>query len=223
MLNVAESRSIQAYDLAKNIYQEIYDPLNEQIENQRHAITGLTYEGARTMQIAQEHDTQVKAAKAEYFRIKAEMDLAVQAYENLNYEGDDEESNNFYKSKLFREMNTKMRVCQEKANVYDSSVNRANEGLKIYSERMQSYVRVFNQLSYERNQLMIDSLNKLVIFETSVEMNLKYDTKMFSKMIEKIQTTHDKVHGSTEVPSGQNEATGQACDAVKVTDYFLGC
>ena len=180
--------------LLNNIYQDIYDPLAEMVENQRHAINGLVYEGNSAIQLVQDHDSLVKNSKAEYFRAKTEMELAVKSYENFKSEENDEETVTFYKNKLFRQMNTKMRISQEKSSYYDSCIKRANAWLKIHSHRMQEYVRVFNELNYQRNQLMIEWLNKLVIFETSFEMNLKYDTKMFSKMIEQIQINHETVY-----------------------------
>ena len=198
MVNVTESKSIQSYDLAKNIYQDIYDPLIELIENQRHAINALSHEGNSAIQLVIDHDSLVKNSKSEYFRAKTEMETAVRAYENFKSEDNDEETINFYKNKLFRQMNTKMRISQEKSNYYDACIKRANECLRIHSHKMQEYVRVFNELNYEQNQLMIDSLNKLVIFETSVDMNLKYDTKMFSKMIEQIQITHESSYTQSQ-------------------------
>lgn len=67
---------------------------------------------------------------------------------------------------------------------------------------MQNLVRVLSQLNQEREQIMIDSLNKLVLFETSVDMTLKYDTKMFVKLIEEMQL-------KTTVPKSTNDTKSQ--------------
>lgn len=41
--------------------------------------------------------------------------------------------------------------------------------------------------------MITDGLNKLIIFETSVEMNNKYDTKQFADMMEKLNLDPDKL------------------------------
>lgn len=69
--------------------------------------------------------------------------------------------------------------------------------MAYYTEKMQGLVRVHSEMHQERKQIMVDSLNKLVLFETSVDMTLKYDTKMFAKMIEEIQIQEQSELGIT--------------------------
>jgi len=123
--------------------------------------------------------------KSEYFASKSEISGAIKTYEKFKSENEGEDKDTlFYKDKLFKQMNSKMRVSQEKENLYQAWVKRANENLQYYTEKMQGLVKVYSQMQQERKQIMIDSLNKLVIFETSVQMTLKYDAKMFVKLIE---------------------------------------
>jgi hypothetical protein len=78
--------------------------------------------------------------------------------------------------------------------------------LAYYTEKMQGLVRVHSEMHQERKQIMVDSLNKLVLFETSADMTLKYDTKMFSKMIEEIQIQEQNELGVTsDEKSKENE------------------
>jgi hypothetical protein len=97
-------------------------------------------------------------------------------------------------------MNAKMRVCQEKCNLYKLCVKKANHNLLYYTDKMQNLVRVLSQLNQEREQTMIDSLNKLILFETSVDMTLKYDTKMFVRLIEEMQL-------KTTIPNAAEDST----------------
>jgi hypothetical protein len=97
-------------------------------------------------------------------------------------------------------MNAKMRVCQEKCNLYKLCVKKANHNLLYYTDKMQNLVRVLSQLNQEREQTMIDSLNKLILFETSVDMTLKYDTKMFVRLIEEMQL-------KTTIPNAVEDST----------------
>ncbi|CAI2387815.1 unnamed protein product [Moneuplotes crassus] len=187
MVNCAESKSRQSYDLIKNISQDIYDPLQECADSHYHAITGISYDGRKAMKVTKDLEDDLQTIKAEYYSSKVEMKRAISNYEKFCKEnkGDDKDTV-FYRDKLFGQMNSKMRVSHEKENAYQLLVKRANDNLKFYTERMQGLVRVYSQMEKERKQLMIDSLNKLVIFETSVEMTLKYDAKMFVKLIEEI-------------------------------------
>ena len=57
---------------------------------------------------------------------------------------------------------------------------------------MKNLIKIFSDMAKDRNQMILDSLNKLVLFETSMDMNLKYDTKMFTKMIEDMQSSSNK-------------------------------
>lgn len=111
MVNCAESKSRQAYDLIKNISQDIYDPLQECSDSQYHAITGISYEGRKAMKVTKDLEEDIQTIKAEYFSSKVEMSRAIANYEKFWKEnkGDDKDTV-FYKDKLFRQMNSKMRV-----------------------------------------------------------------------------------------------------------------
>lgn len=199
MLNVAESKSVQAYELVKSISQDIYDPLKSLVETQGHAVTGLTYEGRRAMKETRDLDLQLQSIKLEYFRSKSEMAKSIENYEKYKSETVEIDKNTeFYRDKLFKQMNAKMRVWQEKANLYEIWVKKSNENLNFYTEKMQGLVRVFAEMAQERKQIMTDSLNKLVLFETSVDMNLKYDTKMFTRMIDDLQVKEQEVRHTDE-------------------------
>jgi len=103
----------------------------------------------------------------------------------------------------------------------NKSVKRANENLHYYTEKMQGLVRVYNQMNLERKQIMTDSLNKLVLFETSMEMTLKYDTKMFVKLIEEIilPEMEDKEAPKTEseVDKSKGDETTQNDSKISAT------
>lgn len=89
---------------------------------------------------------------------------------------------------------------------------------------MQNLVRVLSQLNQEREQIMIDSLNKLVLFETSVDMTLKYDTKMFVKLIEEMQlkTTVPKSNNDTKSKEETKESSGDTQDSPSKTVIGIG-
>ena len=120
MLTVAESKSSQAQNLINNIMHDIYSPLKKLAEEHGHAITGISYEGRKAMKGAKELKEQLLDIKSEYLRSKGEMERSIHNYEKFKTEnpGGDKDSE-FYKDKLFKQMNAKMRVCQEKGNMYE--------------------------------------------------------------------------------------------------------
>lgn len=193
MLNVADSKSVQSFDLIKNIKNDIYLPLCDLLERQTKAFEMMSVDGRRAMKNTCTYEDELYRIKSEYFKSKSEMAKAIEVYEEFKQKANfDEDSMNFYKSKLFSQMNVKMRISQEKGSIYQMWVEKCNENLRVYCKQMKSLVKIFSDMSKDRNQIVLDSLNKLVLFETSVDMNLKYDTKMFTKLIEQMQNEQNK-------------------------------
>ena len=92
---------------------------------------------------------------------------------------------------------------------------------------MQGLVRVYSEMDQERSQLMIDSLDKLVLFETSVEMNHRYDTKMFAKLIEEIQKKEENQLEASPTPKSEEgkkseENTAATSDPIKGDEETKG-
>ena len=52
---------------------------------------------------------------------------------------------------------------------------------------MKSLVQVFRLLEDQRLQLLVDSFNKIVIYETACELNNKYDAKACARVIEDVK------------------------------------
>ena len=72
-------------------------------------------------------------------------------------------------------------------------------------------------MAKDRNQMILDSLNKLVLFETSMDMNLKYDTKMFTKMIEDMQSSSNK-----DKPNDDSVGENPTKDSISTTAEKAG-
>ena len=53
---------------------------------------------------------------------------------------------------------------------------------------MKKQVAVFRDLEEERLQSFQDSLNKILLYETATELNIKYDAKTFADVIESVDT-----------------------------------
>ena len=119
MLNVAESKSVQSYDLIKNIKSDIYQPLCQMLGHQSKALEMMSVDGRRAMKNTCELEDELFRIKTEYFKSKSEMAKAVDLYEEFKEKANfDEESMAYYKSKLFSQMNIKMRISQEKGSIY---------------------------------------------------------------------------------------------------------
>ena len=53
---------------------------------------------------------------------------------------------------------------------------------------MKKQVAVYRDLEEERLQSFLDSLNKILLYETATELNIKYDAKTFADVIESVNT-----------------------------------
>ena len=82
---------------------------------------------------------------------------------------------------------------------------------------MKNLIKIFSDMAKDRNQMILDSLNKLVLFETSMDMNLKYDTKMFTKMIEDMQSSSNK-----DKPTDDSVGENPTKDSISTTAEKAG-
>ena len=82
---------------------------------------------------------------------------------------------------------------------------------------MKNLIKIFSDMAKDRNQMILDSLNKLVLFETSMDMNLKYDTKMFTKMIEDMQSSSNK-----DKPTDDSVGKNPTKDSISTTAEKAG-
>ena len=64
---------------------------------------------------------------------------------------------------------------------------RTNAQLQAYSSKMKGLVQVFRLLEEQRLQLLVDSFNKVVIYEPACELNNKYDAQNCARAIEEVK------------------------------------
>ena len=65
-------------------------------------------------------------------------------------------------------------------------VKRANEFKRFYCETMTQLLKRLEDHEEERIEHIKAAADKIIVYETSQEMNNKYDAKVFSKCIETI-------------------------------------
>lgn len=70
--------------------------------------------------------------------------------------------------------------------MYKSTVKSANELKKFYFDRMKMLLKRLEEHEDERVQFLKATADKIIVYETSQEMNNKYDAKMFAKVADSI-------------------------------------
>jgi hypothetical protein len=65
---------------------------------------------------------------------------------------------------------------------------RANEFLVYYSEAMGELVAALEAHERARIELLQTAADRIIVYETSQEMNNRYDAKVFAKIVETIST-----------------------------------
>lgn len=75
---------------------------------------------------------------------------------------------------------------EDKQLVYKSMVKRANEFKLFYCESMQALLRQLEQHEEERIDMLKAAADKVIVYETSQDLNNKYDAKVFAKVVDSI-------------------------------------
>lgn len=70
--------------------------------------------------------------------------------------------------------------------LYKSIVKRANEFKRYYCEQMSQLLNRLEEHELERILSLKAAADKIIVYETSYEMNNKYDAKAFVKVAESI-------------------------------------
>ena len=72
--------------------------------------------------------------------------------------------NNSYKSRVFSNMNNKMRLTEERARDLKETVFAMNSFKANYKRKMKTNFETMMKVEEQRHQEKIDALNKLLIF-----------------------------------------------------------
>ena len=83
-------------------------------------------------------------------------------------------------------MNERMIKNEESAKASTVVAKQLNEHLELYKNKIEEFKTAFKDLEGAKFEMLFDSINKMIIFETACDMNNKYDTKGFADLIDKI-------------------------------------
>ncbi|CAI2359647.1 unnamed protein product [Moneuplotes crassus] len=97
-----------------------------------------------------------------------------------------EKSSVFYQKKLFQELGSHMIQNEEKVIECATKEEEINDEIEGYTENLEDFRKEFQELESMRFQSIEDAINRIVIFETSCDMNNKYDTKGMAALVEKL-------------------------------------
>jgi hypothetical protein len=75
-----------------------------------------------------------------------------------------------------------LKTVESKERDYQRQVDSANEFKKSYIASMESLFEALNRQEKERIDNIIDQTQKLLIYQTSKDMNMKYDVKTFNSV-----------------------------------------
>ena len=97
-----------------------------------------------------------------------------------------EASSVFYKNRLFNTLGSKLLVSEDRASECKLINYEINQCIEDYLGRISFFKKEFEALEALRFQSIVDAINRIVIFETSCDMNNKYDTKGMASLVEKL-------------------------------------
>lgn len=64
--------------------------------------------------------------------------------------------------------------------------NFINQSFNLYVQKLQEFKNQFEELEKLKFQSIVDAMNRIIIFETSCDMNNKYDAKGMAALVEKL-------------------------------------
>ena len=102
-------------------------------------------------------------------------------------------------------MNERMWINEDKAKSCNILSRQMNEHLNLYRKKISDFTKSYRELEDAKFEMLYDSINKMIIFETACDMNNKYDTKGFSQLMEKI----DKSKYMDKIKLKEFENTGK--------------
>ena len=76
--------------------------------------------------------------------------------------------------------------AEDRSVIYRTMVKKANEVKHFYMDRMGMLLKRLEEHEDERVQSLRAAVDKIIVYETSQEMNNKYDAKMFAKVADGI-------------------------------------
>ncbi len=116
--------------------------------------------------------------------------------------------NNSYKSRVFSNMNNKMRLTEERARDLKETVFAMNSFKANYKRKMKTNFETMMKVEEQRHQEKVDALNKLLIFQTNCDMNVKYDTNGFADIVNEVKPDHDKFRDECFTHGCNNDLLG---------------
>jgi hypothetical protein len=97
-----------------------------------------------------------------------------------------EGSSTFFKKKLFNEIGMNLLVNEDKSTDLKDTWEEINDLIEIYLGKFEGFKKAYEENEAFRYQSIVDAINRIVIFETSCDMNNKYDTKGMAALVEKL-------------------------------------
>ena len=92
------------------------------------------------------------------------------------------------KKQLEKDLQYHRSSTEEKQIIYKSIVKRANEFKQFYVERMNQLMGRLQEHERERVETCREAAQKIIVYETSLEMNNKYDAKAFQRVVDGIES-----------------------------------
>ncbi|CAI2386080.1 unnamed protein product [Moneuplotes crassus] len=185
MKQKCKNEAEQYQDFVKNLVEDVATPFKKALEDFNQTSQNL-FGKIKDQVICLSYDLD------KFQKMQWRYEDSSKAFIKTLYKYDDfqrqstEHSSVFYQKKLFQEIGSQMVINEEKVIECASQEEGINEIITEYSQNLENFRNEFEQLESNRFQSIEDAMNKIVIFETSCDLNNKYDTKGMADLVEKL-------------------------------------
>eukprot|EP00347_Sterkiella_histriomuscorum_P022699 403337490 len=179
----SRNKALQAWELGDSLSKDVIEPLKKLKIAQEQEALEIYEQAQQLIQSIKSKQEEVKQYTSQYQRVAKQ---ANQCYDDWNKIKESEKHGQTYKDQMLKDAHQYRKESEEKMIIYKSMVKRANEFKKYFQEQMSYLLKRLEEHENERIECLKAAADKIIVYETSQDMNNKYDAKAFARTIDEI-------------------------------------
>lgn len=161
ILRRASNEANMVYDFVEDIKTDIYEPLQKYFETLQKTQGQVTFDVEDQIKAYEKVEKTLGNKQTSYQDASIDQQKTMKMFSVQRMEQGKGDS---YKSKVFQNMNVKMRLTEERARELKETVAAMNSFTANYKRKMKANFELMMGVEQQRHQQKIDALNKLLIF-----------------------------------------------------------
>ncbi len=165
-----------------NLEKDVRDELVEKIDEFKARKIMKFYETRGEIEKMLQQESLLAIKYGDYWKSSTDLSQGLDSY--ITYKSNSGEG--YMLDKILKKASQALWQNEDRAKQCDQLSRQMNENLKLYRSKLDEFKDEFIDMERLKFDTLLTSLNCIVLHETSCDMNNKYDTKGFQKMIDNI-------------------------------------